>query len=137
MDISPTTAAELVKARGAISLLQDTAKKAAAQEEHERAELERDVAAASKAFLSQTEPEKLDLQVRAAKRVGKDPSLDQGWVTLRFRITVEQRDVIWGAMERAREIAQVPGKLWKGVALEYVAADFVAGHGMPGDPLPR
>ena len=138
MDLTNETKSKLVVARSAMEALNDTAKKNAdgGGLSEEVAVLERDVAGASTKFLSATKPEKLTAAVgkKKAKRAkrSQDPKLEDGWVTLRFRITPDQREVIAAAMERARELSDIQDrKQWKGVALEYVAADFIASHGMP------
>ena len=95
--------------------------------------LERDVSGATNKFLSDTKDEKLKNSKRV--RPGKDPKLEDGWTTLRFRITLEQRDIVMAAMAKTKELSgKVGGKLWKGVALEWVAADFLASYGYPKDP---
>lgn len=134
MDVSPETQTRLVVARQAIEDLNKAASQKADSGALEPAieTLERNVSGASKKFLAATKPEKLKRGAPGPrKKRSKDPKLESGWVTLRFRITMDQRQVIMAAMERAREIAQVNNKMWKGVALEYVAADFLASHGFP------
>lgn len=86
---------------------------------------------ASNRFLVNTEKHKLEKLPKKPR--SKDPKLEDGWVTLRFRITEAQRDIVDAAMKRAKEISEIKGKLWKGVALEWVASDFLAGHGYPGE----
>lgn len=134
MDVSQETQTRLIVARQAIEDLNKEACKKADSGSLEPAveTLERNVSGASKKFLAATKAERLTRSKSPPrKKRSKDPKLEQGWVTLRFRITMDQRQVIMAAMERSREIAQVNNKMWKGVALEYVAADFLASHGVP------
>lgn len=134
MDVSQETQTRLIVARQAIEDLNKEACQKADSGSLEPAieTLERNVSGASKKFLAATKPERLTRSKSPPqKKRSKDPKLEQGWVTLRFRITMDQRQVIMAAMERVREIAQVNDKMWKGVALEYVAADFLASHGVP------
>lgn len=137
MDVSQETQTRLVVARQAIEDLNKAASQKADSGSLEPAieVLERNVSGASKKFLAATKPEKLKRTSATTprKKRSNDPKLDAGWVTLRFRITLDQRQVVMAAMERAREIAQVNNKMWKGVALEYVAADFLASHGFPNE----
>jgi hypothetical protein len=141
MDISRETETRLIVARQAI---QDLSKTATAKADSGKLEpdleaLERDVSTAGNRFLVATKDERL-LRGRHSKKVGRgsDPKLGDGWVTLRFRITLSQREIIMAAMERAKEMADVEGRGWKGVALEYVAADYLASHGMPSKvPAPE
>ncbi len=135
MDITQQTQSKLIVARTAIESLKKTADGSASGGglSPEIAVLERDVIGASSKFLFATKKEKLTSQV-AQKKINrsKDPKIEDGWVTLRFRITPDQRHIIMAAMERAREMSNLGGaKQWKGISLEYVAADFLASHGPP------
>lgn len=138
MDISKETETRLLVARQAIEDLKTTAEGQANSGtlKPDVESLEMDVVGAGSRFLSDTKDAKLTVAHKQKKDSKSnqrryDPKLSDGWVSLRFRVTVDQRIVIAAAMERAREIAGIEGKLWKGVALEYVAADFLAGHGAP------
>lgn len=130
--LSDETKDSLDKARGVISELRDTAKSSAkilkAHPELHSNEL--DIAGASNKFLADTTEARI-AKPPAKPRRANDPKIEEGWVTLRFRITEEQRTIINAAMDKAKEIAEVEGRLWKGVALEYVAADFLSSHGFP------
>lgn len=141
MDVSNETQTRLVVARQAIEDLNRSAvtKADSGSLEPIVESLERDVSGASKRFLAATKPEKLTVAGQTPKRTqrSQDPKLGDGWVTLRFRITVDQRKVIMNAMERCKELAGVEGKMWKGIALEYVAADFIASHGAPKQDAPE
>ena len=132
--VSSRTEKRLETARQSIASLEKTAREQADSGTlpHDVVETELDVAAAGKKFLRATDENKLGQKTNKEKGRGADPKLEDGWTTLRFRISLEQRDVIAAAMERAREIADtIDGKLWKGVALEYLAAEFLAAHGAP------
>lgn len=56
---------------------------------------------------------------------------DRGWVHLRFRLSTEQAEVVHRALEVLRvmhaEEEPYTGNLWQGTALEWIAADFLAG----------
>jgi hypothetical protein len=63
---------------------------------------------------------------------GEENSLGaRGWVHLRFRLTTEQAEVVHRALEVLRvlhaEEDPYTGNLWQGTALEWIAADFLAG----------
>lgn len=133
-NLSNQTLAKLTEARLVIEELEDMAVRQANSGSLPAAveTVERDVAGASKKFLRDTRDEKLEPKEKKHSK-GPSPKIENGWVTLRFRITLEQRDIIAAAMERAREIQGLQGSLWKGVALEWVAADFLAGNGWPSD----
>lgn len=88
-----------------------------------------EVSKASAAFLKRTSPEKLDVIKNKKPRVNNDPKASEGWYTLRFRVSEAQRDVIYNAMNRVKEVAGIEEKAWKGIALEYVCADFLASYG--------
>lgn len=68
----------------------------------------------------------------AASQAGKAPTLsEQGYRTLRFKISEEQDEVISRALEAVRVLNCTDEKFraqqWQGSALEYVCADFLAG----------
>lgn len=94
----------------------------------------KDVRGASTSFLTKTSIDKALEKREKNERRGYDPKLEDGWVTLRFRITQKQRDMLNEALERVKETAGISGRLWKGVALEWLCADFLAGHGVAGQP---
>jgi len=132
-DLTAETKKKLIKARNVMEDLKQEAEThiASGGLDPDTEVVERDVSGATNKFLSDTKDEKLTRKRRV--RPNKDPKLEDGWTTLRFRITLEQRDIIMAAMERAKELStQIPGKrAWKGVMLEYVAAEFLASNGYP------
>lgn len=93
----------------------------------------KDVRGASTSFLTKTSIDKVLEKRENSERRRNDPKLEDGWVTLRFRITETQRDLLNDVLDRVREIAGIQGRLWKGVALEWLCADFIAGHGGAGE----
>jgi len=119
---------QLAVARTAVTMLRQGIEKKAEVEtlSDDEQQVFKDVKGASARFLNATEVDKLDRKPRS-----KDPKQEDGWFTLRFRITEDQKDVIMNACKRAKEVAELEGRVWKGVALEWVCADFLAGHGMP------
>lgn len=96
-------------------------------------DVETAIAGAGQKFLADTDMEAVagKIQRKAAKRRSNDPKLDEGWVTLRFRITPEQRNVVEAAIDKAVEMAgKDKSGAYKGWGLEMVCADFLAGQGL-------
>lgn len=76
----------------------------------------------------------IDIEVKGArlevggKRVPSRNEPDPTWTSIAFRVTREQKvNVIIPALELERQMAEMTGRRWRGVALENICADFLAG----------
>jgi len=122
----------LVAAREQVGVLSETVKRElgnAAADTDVEVTL-RDVRGAANSFINKTKPGKLGEKKPYSK--GKDPTLKDGWVALRFRLTEEQKDVVVAALSRSRQLApgiEASKKLWMNIHMERIAAEFIATHG--------
>ena len=55
------------------------------------------------------------------------PTRDKGWVSLSFRVTEGQRDVVRQAMAEHKVAAGLTGRVWHGTAIEAICAEYLAG----------
>ena len=89
------------------------------------------IAGAGSKFLAETELARIARKANRKPRRQNDPKLEEGWVTLRFRITEQQRAVVEAACDKVLELSGKDKKgAYKGWALEMCCADFLAGHGL-------
>ena len=96
-------------------------------------EVENEIANAGQKFLAATDLVNVQgkLARKANPRRAHDPKIEEGFVTLRFRITLDQRDVVMAAIDKAIEQSgRDKGKAYKGWGLEMVCAEFLAGCGV-------